>query len=201
MTEFWIIIISALGIGFILRKFVFDSDESEFEDVVSILQEMERKWNGTLTLSKGKTLLKIPYKDITIEVSVKQMSGELGSLDFFYAQFKSDAHVDRDFSVIGESTPIHKPYFKRVEMSDERFREKYITSCSDISFFSSVLTPEIKDKLVNEKLSVRFGSKMHRVIGEKGWLTVFCWMFARKPDYNAVIETAIMFYERFEELK
>jgi len=87
----------------------------------------------------------------------------------------------------------------RVEVSDEKFNEKYVVDAIDATFVNNVLSPEIRDRLFQDEFDVRFGKRIGRRIGEEGWLTVFT-IAIKEESYDNMIEVAIMFYERFQAL-
>jgi hypothetical protein len=74
---------------------------------------------------------------------------------------------------------------------------------SDASFVNDLLTPEIRERLLEASLQVKFGRQVETppLNRERGWLTVFTrGLGAGEEVFDALIETAIVFYERMETL-
>ena len=146
-------------------------------------------------------MLTTPYKDIRVEVSKALVPGH-DFIEYIYARFRSPLFADKSFKVMVDSDDVLlKPILltNRVEVSDERFKGKYVVGANDPGFVNSVLSPELRDKLLEHALDVQFGKRIGRGIGEQGWLTVFTGAI-KEEAYDNMIEVAVMFYERFQAL-
>ncbi len=198
-----VVIIGVILIGWMIQKLIFGPADREFEKSVErVLEVQARKHNVSVNVSGRRAFLTIPHKEINIEVSSAGIAGggDGGGFDYFYARFRSNVFTDKDFSLIVKSDGLLKPLFSRLEVSDERLSERYVVAGSDSSFLDGVLTPEIRDKLLEASLNVQFGRRVGYGVGEKGWLTIFKWHFVTEVAYDSMIEIAILFYKRFEEL-
>jgi hypothetical protein len=198
-----VVIIGVILIGWMIQRLVFAPADREAEKwVEKLLEEQARNRNGSVNVSGRRASLTVPHKNINIEVSSAGIAGggDGGDFDYFYARFRLNVFTDKDFSLIVKSDGLLKPYFSRLEVLDKRFGERYVAAGSDSSFLNGVLTPEIRDKLLEASLNVQFGRRVGYGVGERGWLTVFKWHFVTEDAYDSMIETAILFYERFEEL-
>jgi len=171
-----VVIICVILVGWMIQRLIFGRDDGEAEQWVErLLEEQARKRNGSVNVSGRRAFLTVPHKKINIEVSSATIAGGGDGVDFdyFYARFRSNVFTDKDFSLIVKSDGLLKPYLSRLDMSDERLREKYVVAGSDGSFLDDVLTPEIRDKLLEASLNVQFGRRVGYGVGERGWLTVF----------------------------
>ena len=176
--------------------------EGEFEDwVKTCLKKQAIKRGGNVDLSGRTAVLTTPYKDISIEVSKELVPGHEEN-EYIYARFKSPVFSAKSFKVLVDSDDwLLKPRFlsNRVAVSDERFEGKYVVDAADAMFVNSVLSAEIRDRLLQHAFDVRFGKRVGRRIGEEGWLTVFT-VAITEESYENMIEVAVMFYERFQAL-
>jgi hypothetical protein len=202
----WLIALAIVVIVFlgwwILKRFEGPA-ESEFEDWArTCLEKQAMKRGGSVKMSGQTALLTTPYKNISIEVSKALVPGYEDN-EYIYARFKSPLFADKSFKVIVDSDDEWlKPRFvaHRMEVADERFRGKYIVDASDGDFVNSVLSAEIRDRLLKRTVDVRFGKRVGHRLGEQGWLTVFTGAI-NEEAYDSLIEIAVIFYERFEVLE
>lgn len=196
-----IVVIVLLG-WWILKRFEGPA-EREFEDwAKTCLEKQAMKRGGSVKMSGRTALLTTPYKSISIEVSKALVPGHEDS-EYIYARFKSPLFADKSFKVIVDSDDVWlKPRFvaHRMEVGDERFRGKYVVDAADGVFVNSVLSPEIRDRLLERAFDVRFGKRVGHRLGEQGWLTVFTGAI-NEEAYDSMIEIAVLFYERFEVLE
>jgi hypothetical protein len=150
-------------------------------------------------------VLRIPHKTATIELGYISNSVDL-SREFTYARFRTEHFPDKTFSMYVNSKDfLNKPIAigTRVELVDERLREKYTVTGNDAVFVNRVLTEEVRNRLLQESLHVKFGRRIDSSIlsRERGWLTVFI-QSTRAGDglFDGLIETAMLFYESLESL-
>jgi len=173
--------------------------ERELEDwVTTCLEKQAVKRGGSVDMSGRTAVLTTPYKEISIEISKALVPGHEDS-EYIYARFRSPFFADKSFKILVDSDDVLlKPRLlsNRVEVSDERFKRKYVVGASDADFVNSVLSQETRDRLLQHALDVRFGKRVGHAIGEKGWLTVFT-IAIREESYDNMIDVAAMFYERF----
>ena len=176
--------------------------EREFEDwAKTCLEKQAIKRGGSVKMSGRTPVLTTPYKDINIEVSKAMVPGQ-DLNEYIYARFKSPIFADKSFKVMVDSDDMWlKPRFvaHRIEVSDERFGEKFVVDADDPAFANNVLSAEIREKLLEHAFDVRFGKRVGRAVGEQGWLTVFTGAI-KEDAYDNMIEVAVLFYERFEAL-
>ena len=195
-----IVVIVVLG-GWSMER-INGPEEREFEDwTKTCLEKQAQKRGGSVKMSGRTALLTTPYKDINIEVSKAMVPGHDFS-EYIYARFKSPLFADKSFKVMVDSDDMWlKPRFvaHRIEVSDERFSEKFVVDADDATFANNVLSAEIREKLLEHAFDVRFGKRVGRGIGEQGWLTVFTGAI-KEEAYDNMIEVAAMFYERFQAL-
>jgi len=166
--------------------------------VTACLEKQAIKHAGFVDLSGRTAVLLTPYKDICIEVSKELLPGHEEN-EYTYARFRSPFFADKSFKVIVNSDDVWlKPRFvaHRIEVSDDRFKGKYVVDASDAGFVKSVLSPEIRERLLQQEFNVRFGKRVGSVIGEEGWLTIFT-IAIKEESYDNMIDVAAMFYERF----
>ena len=202
----WLIALSIVVIvvlGWWVQKRFEGPAKSEFEDWVKMcLEKQALKRGGSVNVSGRTAVLKTPYKNISIEVSKALVPGHDDN-EYIYARFRSPLFTDKSFKLMVDSDDVWlKPRFvtNRVEVSDEKFSEKYVVDAADATFVNSVLSPELRDRLLQHAFEVRFGKRVGRRVGEQGWLTVFTYAI-KEESYDNMIEVAVMFYERFQALE
>jgi hypothetical protein len=163
------------------------------------------KRHGTLAVAGRTPALRIPHKTTTIELGYISNTVDL-SREFTYARFRTEHFPDKKFSMYVNSKDfLNKPIAigTRVELVDERLREKYVVTGNDAAFVNRLLTQEVRDKLLQDSLHVKFGRRIDSstLSRERGWLTVFILgMNASDELFDRLIETAILFYESLEAL-
>ena len=196
------VIVVIVLLGWWIMGLINGPAEREFEVwVKTCLEKQAIKRGGSVTMSGRTALLTTPYKDISIEVSKALVPGQDFN-EYIYARFKSPLFADKSFKIMVDSDDVLlKPRFvsHRMEVSDERFSEKFVVDAADANFASNVLSAEIRGKLLEHAFDVRFGKRIGRGIGEQGWLTVFT-SAIKEEAYDNMIAVAIMFYERFQTL-
>jgi hypothetical protein len=164
-----------------------------------------RKRNGTVKISRGCPTLTVPYKSVNIELSLVEDNNELYR-EYTYARFRTEVFTDKEFRIVLNSKGLFlKPVVvgTRLAVPDEKFSENYIVVGNDAPFVQALLTREIRDRLLAESLQVKFGRRTDSsaLSRERGWLSVFTQgMKAGEDVFNGLIEAAILFYERLEEL-
>jgi hypothetical protein len=178
--------------------------EREFEQWTErCLEKQALKRGGSVKVSGRRAVLTVPYKGTNIEISNAALPGGEGD-QYSYARFRTKSFADKDFRIIVNSDDFWlKPRLvaSRLEVSDERFGGNYVVAATDAFFLHSVLTPEIRDKLLEDAFNVRFGKRVARRVGERGWLTVFTGGVATEERaYDSMIEIAILFHDRLEAL-
>src|SRR5436190_4939834 len=197
-----VVIVLVILLGWWIIGRINGPAEREFEDwVKTCLKKQAVKHGGSVDVTGRTAVLTTPYKETSIEVSKAPVPGHEDS-EYIYARFRSPLFADKSFKILVDSDDVLlKPRLlsDRVDVSDERFKGKYVVSASDADFVNSVLSREIRDRLLQHALDVRFGKRVGHPIGEKGWLTVFT-IAMREESYDNMIEVAVMFYERFQAL-
>lgn len=204
-----LVIGGACIVGLIMRRLYFDPVDQENEKGVKrCLGEQARKRNGAIKAFSRMPVLTIPYKGVSIEVSVNESSDD-AAREYTYATFRDDMFTDKKFGIYYWKEFILRPAVvigSRLEFLDERLGGTYVVSGNDASFIKAVLTPEILDKLIEFKgsrLRVQFGRPHNSSLlsRERGWLTVFAWGIGTVDQpYDRVIEMAMLFQERLEAL-
>jgi hypothetical protein len=114
---------------------------------------------------------------------------------------------DKKFQILLNAKDFfEKPFFfgTKQTIADEKFSEKFIVTGNDDSFVKDVLTELIRHKLLTEEsLQAQLGARTDalRLSRDRGWLSVFV-QGSTTDDrvFDALIETAILFYGRLEEL-
>jgi hypothetical protein len=155
------------------------------------------------------TALTIPYKTASIEVSFSP-GGDDGIPSDAYATLKAEAFTHKRFGIFYWKELYFRPALlvgSRLDIFEDELGNSYRVSGDDLIFVETVLTPEIRARLLeleDLRLRVEFG-KPHGAFTlsrERGWLTVSAQGSSGifDKDYDAVMETAIMFYERLEEM-
>jgi len=191
---------------FIVKWLYFDPARREYRMWVrECLSRQAQKPNGTVNVTHGWPVLTIPYKTVNIELSLRENNDE-SALEYTYARFRTEVFNDKNFKAILDSKDLfQKPmiFGTRLAVLDEKFSEKYIVAGNDASFVNSLLTQEIRDRLLDESLQVAFGrhTDSSTLSRERGWLSVFTkGMRAKDEVLDGLIETAILFYQRLEAL-
>ena len=205
---FWILGIGGVVLVWLIAKWLyFDPVQSEFETFTrECLDRQAQKRNGTVSVSHGRPTLTVPHKAVSIEVSLISNDDDIAS-ESTYARFRMDDFTGKELRIILNSKDLFlKPlvFGTRVNVSDARFSEKYIVVGNDATFVNALLTQEIRDKLCEHSLQVKFGRRTDssRLSRDRGWLSVFT-QGIRSGDeaFDQLIETAILFHERLEALK
>jgi hypothetical protein len=180
--------------------------ENKFNELArECLDKQALKHHGTLTVTNGMPALRIPHRTTTIDVAFIRNDDELFR-EYTYARFRTEHFSDNKFSMQVNSKDFFlKPLAigTRVELLDEKLREKYVVTGNDATFVNRLLTAELRDKLLQDSQHVKFGRRIDSstLSQERGWLTVFILgMNARDELFDRLIETAILFYERLEAL-
>src|SRR6185437_9621890 len=143
-------------------------------------EAMERqalKRHGGLTIAQRMPALSIPCKTTTIDLGYISNNDDL-SQEYTYARFRTEHFPDKKFSMhVNSKDFFTKPLAigTRVELVDESLREKYVVTGNDASFVNRLLTDEVREKLLQKPLHVKFGRRIDSstLSRERGWLTVF----------------------------
>ena len=209
MTDLWLFVLIFVGIclsTWILNRLLFEpSERAHLVLVKECLGKQALKHNGTMS----DMALTVPHKTVDIEVSYRESIDEV-SPAYTYATFRTEVFHDKKFGIYYWKELFLRPAVvigSRLEVFEEELGETYVVSGDDLSFVKEVLTPEIRNRLLEFKeayLRVEFGrphgsSPLSR---ERGWLSVsaYCASGVMDQDYDRVIETATLFYERLEAL-
>ena len=193
-------------LGLLVKWLFIKPTEDKFDKLArECMDKQALKRHGTLTVAERMPALLIPHKTTTIELGYISNNVDL-SREFTYARFRTEHFPDKKFSMYLNSKDfLNKPLAigTRVELVDERLREKYAVTGNDALFVNRVLTEEVRNRLLQESLHVKFGRRIDSSIlsGEHGWLTVFILgMNASDELFDRLIETAVLFYESLEAL-
>jgi hypothetical protein len=205
MMSFWILALSvALLLWLVVKWFFINPAEHKFNEIARVyFDKQAEKRHGTVTVTNGTPALTIPYKTATINLAFISNDDDL-TQEFTYARFRTEKFCDKKFTMFVNSKDLLlKPLVigTRVELLNERLSEHYVVTGNDAAFVNRVLTQELGDKLLKLPLNVKFGRRIDssRLSGERGWLTVFTHgATAGDEIFDALVETAILFYERLE---
>jgi hypothetical protein len=203
----WVLTIGGTVLVWLIfsRLFIAPGEREFAERTRTCLDKQAQKRNGKVKVTQGRPTLTVPYKTANIELSLISNNVELYS-EYTYARFRTEAFTDKKFMILLNSKDFFlKPLAigTRVEGFDDEFSAKYIVTGNDASFVKSVLAKDVRDKLLQESLHVKFGRRTDssQLSRERGWLTVFTQgMKADDEVFDGLIETAILFYERLEAL-
>lgn len=194
-------------LGLLVKWLFIKPAEDKFDKLAwECMDKQALKRHGTLAVAGRTPTLRIPHKTTTIELGYISNSVDL-SREFTYARFRTEHFPDKKFSMCLNSTDfLNKPLAigTRVELVDERLREKYAVTGNDAVFVNRVLTEEVRNRLLQESLHVKFGKRIDSSALSRehgGWLTVFI-LGTRAGDglFDGLIETAMLFYESLESL-
>jgi len=203
----WVFVL-VLGVilGIIVRWLFIRPAEIEFKKVArEAMEKQALKRQGKLTVAQRMPALIIPYKKATIDLGYISNEAD-SSWEYTYARFRTDNFPNKKFSVYANSKDFFtKPLAigTRVELVDERLREKFVVTGNDAAFVNDLLTDEVREKLLQKPLHVKFGRRIDSstVSRERGWLTVFTQGNRAQDElFDALIETASLLYERLEVL-
>jgi hypothetical protein len=190
----------------IFRRIFLTPAEREFEELRRQgLAEAAKRRNGKVTGYSAQRKLTITHESTPVELSFVERIEEPSS-DYTYARFQTDSFTDKKFNVVLNSNDFFKKPLvigTRITIDDERFADKFIVTGNDPNFTNKVLNEEIRARLLRDSLNVKFGRRTDssRLSREKGWLTVFVSGTASdKATFEQLIETAILFRERFASL-
>jgi hypothetical protein len=203
----WVLaLVIGLLVWLIVKWLLIRPAETKFNELArECLDKQARKHHGTLTVTNGMPALKIPYKTTTIDLAFIRNDDELFR-EYTYARFRTEHFSGKKFSMQVNSKEFFlKPLAigTRVEITDERLREKYVVTGNDTAFVNRLLTQEVRDRFLQGSLHVKFGRRIDSstLSQERGWLTVFILgMNASDELFDRLIETAILFYESLEAL-
>jgi hypothetical protein len=199
-------LVIALLLWVIVKWLFIRPAENKFDKLArECMDRQALKRHGTLTVAERMPALTIPYKTTTIDLGYITNNDDL-SREFTYARFRTEHFPDKKFSMYVNSKDFFvKPLAigTRVEIVDERLREKYVVTGNDAAFVNRLLNEEVRAKLLQESLHVKFGRRIDSssLSRERGWLTVFTQgTQAENKLFDGLIETAILFYETLESL-
>jgi len=203
----WVFVLVIIVLLWLVVKWLFISPaEAEFKKVArEVVEKQALKRQGRLTVAQRMPALTIPYKTTTIDLGYISNDDDL-SQEYTYARFRTENSPDKKFSMYVNSKDFFtKPLVigTRVELVDERLREKYVVTGNDARFVSRLLTDAVREKLLQKPLHVKFGRRIDSstLSRERGWLTVFTQGNRAEDElFDSLIETAILFYERLEAL-
>jgi hypothetical protein len=200
-------IVGVCVIWFILKLLYFDKVDREQDVAIrKALDSQAQKHHGTVAISKGRPTLTIPHKGVEIELSCISNNVELYN-EYTYARFQTDSFTEKDFLIaLNSKELLLKPVVigTRIEISDVRFSEAFVVTGNDAAFVNDLLTEDIREMLCKESFQIKFGRRTDSftLSRERGWLSVFTQgMRTGEAAFDALIETAILFYERLEVLK
>ncbi len=205
---FWILVFVIVLVLWLVVKWLFITPaERKFNELArTYFDKQAEKHHGTVTLAGGVPALTIPYKTGTIDLAFISNDNDL-TQEFTYARFRTEHFSDKKFSMFVNSNDLFlKPLVigTRVELLDERLRELYVVTGNDAAFVNRLLTEEVGDQLLKAPLNVKFGRRIDstRLSSERGWLTVFSQgATAGDEIFDALVETAILFYDRLGGMK
>ena len=203
----WFFVLVIIVLLWLVVKWLFISPaEAEFKKVArEVMEKQALKRQGRLTVAQRMPALTIPYKTTTIDLGYISNDDDL-SQEYTYARFRTENFPDKKFSMYVNSKDFFtKPLVigTRVELIDERLREKYVVTGNDARFVNRLLTDAVREKLLQKPLHVKFGRRIDSstLSRERGWLTVFTQGNRAEDElFDSLIETAILFYERLEAL-
>jgi|SRR4030095_15935064 hypothetical protein len=203
----WVLALVILLVLWLIVKWLFISPaENKFNEWArECMDKQALKHHGTVTVANGMPALKIPYKSTTIDLVFIRNDEDLFR-EYTYARFRTEHFSDKKFSMhVNSKDFLLKPLAigTRVEILDERLREKYVVTGNDAAFVNRLLTEEIRDKLLKQSLHVKFGRRIDSstLSQERGWLTVFIQGTNASDElFDGLIETASLFYESLEAL-
>jgi hypothetical protein len=203
----WVFVLVIIVLLWLVVKWLFISPaEAEFKKVArEVMEKQALKRQGRLTVAQRMPALTIPYKTTTIDLGYISNDDDL-SQEYTYARFRTENSPDKKFSMYVNSKDLFtKPLVigTRVELIDERLREKYVVTGNDARFVNRLLTDAVREKLLQKPLHVKFGRRIDSstLSRERGWLTVFTQGNRAEDElFDSLIETAILFYERLEAL-
>ena len=201
----WVFVLVIIVLLWLVVKWLFISPaEAEFKKVArEVMEKQALKRQGRLTVAQRMPALTIPYKTTTIDLGYISNDDDL-SQEYTYARFRTENSPDKKFSMYVNSKDFFtKPLVigTRVELVDERLREKYVVTGNDARFVNRLLTDAVREKLLQKPLHVKFGRRIDSstLSRERGWLTVFTQGNRAEDElFDSLIETAILFYERLE---
>ena len=205
---FWVLtVVGGVIVGLLVRRLFMTPAAREFEELSrTCMQKQAMKRNGKVKGTRGAPNLTIPLKTVDLDLAFMRNDNDL-LREHTYARFKTEHFLDKKIKIQANSADfLLKPLVigTRVEGLDEKFSEKYIVTGNDGSFVKDLLTEEIRDKLLEKRVHVKFGRRTDssKLSTERGWLTVFIQgLQADDETFDGLIETAILFYERLETLR
>ena len=207
MMYFWVLaFVIALALWLVVKWLFINPEENKFNELARVyFDKQAEKHQGTVTVADGIPALTIPYKTVTIDLAFISNDNDL-TQEFTYARFRTEHFSDKKFSMFVNSKDVPKPLVigTRVELLDERLRELYVVTGNDAAFVNRLLIEEVGDQLLKAPLNVKFGRRIDstRLSKERGWLTVFIQgATAGDEIFNALVETAILFYDRLGEIR
>ncbi|HKQ99874.1 MAG TPA: hypothetical protein VJT09_04325 [Pyrinomonadaceae bacterium] len=209
METFWLfalIFVCLCLLTWVFNQIFFAPSENVHLRIVNeCLSKQALKRGGTMS---GNVLV-IPHKRTELTVSYNEGVDEVGPAHI-YATHRTELFHDKKFGIYYWKELFLRPATlagSRLELFEEEFGTTYIVSGNDLPFVQSVLTPEIRGKILELASAwprIEFGRPHGSVLSrERGWLTVIFQGSSGvlEADYDRVIEMAILFYERLEALK
>lgn len=205
---YWPLVIGAGLLLWLIIKWLFlnPAERSDKARLDESFEKQVRKRNGKVVLDQRTPALIIPHKTLAIELSFREDNVDLFN-EYTYARFRIEGLSDKELKVLHlDKNFLSKPITlgARLEVSDDKFAEKFAITGNDTSFANNLLTEEIRNKLLQVCPHVKFGSRIDAPVldRERGWLTVFIPGFLIDDEvFDGLIETAILCYERLEVLK
>ena len=205
---YWLLVIGAGLLLWLIIKWLFlnPAERSDKARLDESFKKLARKRNGKVALDQKTPALIIPHKTLEIELSFREDNVDLFN-EYTYARFRIDGLFDKELKVLHlDKDFLAKPIAlgARLEVSDEKFAEKFAITGNDASFANSLLTEETRNKLLQVCPHVKFGRRTDAapLDRERGWLTVFIPGFLIDDGvFDGLIDTAILFGERLELLK
>src|SRR6185503_18522349 len=160
----WVFVLVIIVLLWLVVKWLFIRPaEAEFKKVArEVVEKQALKRQGRLTVAQRMPALTIPYKTTTIDLGYISNDDDL-SQEYTYARFRTENSPDKKFSMYVNSKDFFtKPLVigTRVELVDERLREKYVVTGNDARFVSRLLTDAVREKLLQKPLHVKFGRRI-----------------------------------------
>jgi hypothetical protein len=201
-------VIGAALLLWLIIKWLFlnPAERSDKARLDKSFEKQARKRNGKVVLDRRTPALRVPHKTLEIELSFREDNVDLFN-EYTYARFRIEGLPDKELKVLHlDKDFLSKPIVlgDRLEVSDERFAEKFAITGNDTAFANSLLTEEIRNKLMQVCPHVKFGRRTDAapLDRERGWLTVFIPGFIIDDEvFDGLIETAVLFSDRLELLK
>jgi hypothetical protein len=205
---YWLLVIGAGLLLWLIIKWLFlnPAERADKARLDESFKKQARKRNGKVVLDRRTPALRIPHKTLEIELSFREDNVDLFN-EYTYARFRIEGLPDKGLKILHlDKNFLAKPIAlgARLDVSDERFSEKFAITGNDTSFANSLLTEEIRNKLMQVCPHVKFGRRTDAapLDRERGWLTVFIPGFLIDDEvFDGLIETAVLFGDRLELLK